>query len=249
HEKRHSNIPADISPCLCVKEGDHVTVSQCSIQLNNFYNVIGRNSLSSAVNSQPVHGIVDIPLAQTGEDPLHEPHALNLAYRLRYVAIKDAYDRLQVKLAELNGGSDGGLIKELLCDAGEVSQPDMNERIQEAHQDKWAPMMMLFLGTYIDQKCLFNSDVFITIMLAGTCHIAKKHEKRHSNIPADISPCLCVKEGDHVTVSQCSAYDVYSDNLLNLMEVRMAGFVHGNSLCDAEKFLSVDTKTRLGRNG
>ncbi|GKC59241.1 hypothetical protein Tco_1086839 [Tanacetum coccineum] len=56
----------------------------------------------------------------------------------------NAYDRLQAKLAELNGGLDGGLIKEPLCDAGEVSQPVVNERIQEAHQDKLAPMMMLF---------------------------------------------------------------------------------------------------------
>ncbi|GKA89362.1 hypothetical protein Tco_0811174 [Tanacetum coccineum] len=66
---------------------------------------------------------------------------------LRYVAIKDAYDRLQAKLAELNGGLDGSLIKEPLRDAGEVSQPVGNERIQEAHQDKSAPMMMFFPGT------------------------------------------------------------------------------------------------------
>nr|GEW55251.1 40S ribosomal protein S11-like [Tanacetum cinerariifolium] len=65
HEKRHSNVPPDISPCFRMKEGDHVTVSH-----------------------------------------------------YRYVAIKDAYDRFQAKLAELNGG----LIKEPLRDAGDASQ-------------------------------------------------------------------------------------------------------------------------------
>ncbi|KVH93394.1 Nucleic acid-binding, OB-fold, partial [Cynara cardunculus var. scolymus] len=70
-------------------------------------------------------------------------------------------------------------------------------------------------------------------ILAGTCHSAKMvrtiivrrnylhfvkkyqrqdrnhsyysslYEKRHSNIPAHISPCFRVKEGDHVTVGQC----------------------------------------------
>ncbi|XLR59969.1 hypothetical protein S83_010641, partial [Arachis hypogaea] len=27
--KRHSNIPAHISSCTCVKKGDHVIVGQC----------------------------------------------------------------------------------------------------------------------------------------------------------------------------------------------------------------------------
>ncbi|GJS36109.1 V-type proton ATPase subunit A1-like protein [Tanacetum coccineum] len=35
HEKRNSNIPADISPCFRVKEGDHVTVGHCSIYKHN----------------------------------------------------------------------------------------------------------------------------------------------------------------------------------------------------------------------
>ncbi|PPD82633.1 hypothetical protein GOBAR_DD20435 [Gossypium barbadense] len=29
YEKRHSNIPAHISPCFRVKEGDHVIIGQC----------------------------------------------------------------------------------------------------------------------------------------------------------------------------------------------------------------------------
>ncbi|KAJ1436297.1 Ribosomal protein S17/S11 [Sesbania bispinosa] len=48
-------------------------------------------------------------------------------------------------------------------------------------------------------------------ILAGTCHSAKMtrtiivpaYEKRHSNIPAHISPCFRVKEGDHVIIGQC----------------------------------------------
>lgn len=30
-----------------------------------------------------------------------------------------------------------------------------------------------------------------------------RYEKRHSNIPAHISPCFRVKEGDHVIIGQC----------------------------------------------
>lgn len=32
YEKRHSNIPAHVSPCFRVKEGDHVTIGQCRLQ-------------------------------------------------------------------------------------------------------------------------------------------------------------------------------------------------------------------------
>ncbi|KAM3341692.1 hypothetical protein P3S68_026658 [Capsicum galapagoense] len=78
-------------------------------------------------------------------------------------------------------------------------------------------------GTYIDKKCPFTGNVSIRgRILAGTCHSAKmnrtiivrrnylhyvkkyqRYEKRHSNIPAHISPCFCVKEGDHVIIGQC----------------------------------------------
>ncbi|CAL5432968.1 unnamed protein product [Camellia sinensis] len=71
--------------------------------------------------------------------------------------------------------------------------------------------------TYIDKKCPFTGDVSIRgRILAGTCHSAivrrnylhfvkkyQRYEKRHSNIPAHISPCFRVKEGDHVTIGQC----------------------------------------------
>lgn len=33
--------------------------------------------------------------------------------------------------------------------------------------------------------------------------IINRYEKRHSNIPAHISPCFRVKEGDHVIIGQC----------------------------------------------
>ncbi|KAL4303241.1 hypothetical protein GQ457_10G004330 [Hibiscus cannabinus] len=78
-------------------------------------------------------------------------------------------------------------------------------------------------GTYIDKKCPFTGTVSIRgRILAGTCHSAKmmrtiivrrnylhfikkyqRYEKRHSNIPAHISPCFRVKEGDHVIIGQC----------------------------------------------
>ncbi|KAI3454231.1 hypothetical protein Pfo_010894 [Paulownia fortunei] len=78
-------------------------------------------------------------------------------------------------------------------------------------------------GTYIDKKCPFTGNASIRgRILAGTCHSAKmmrtiivrrnylhwvkkyqRYEKRHSNIPAHISPCFRVKEGDHVIIGQC----------------------------------------------
>ncbi|KAK6162047.1 hypothetical protein DH2020_001888 [Rehmannia glutinosa] len=78
-------------------------------------------------------------------------------------------------------------------------------------------------GTYIDKKCPFTGNVSIRgRILTGNCHSAKmmrtiivrrnylhwvkkyqRYEKRHSNIPAHISPCFRVKEGDHVTIGQC----------------------------------------------
>ncbi|KAJ4754868.1 hypothetical protein LUZ62_089273 [Rhynchospora pubera] len=79
-------------------------------------------------------------------------------------------------------------------------------------------------GTYIDKKCPFTGSVSIRgRILAGMHHSAKmnrtiivrrnylhfvkkyqRYEKRHSNIPAHISPCFRVKEGDHVIIGQCS---------------------------------------------
>uniref|UniRef100_M8AW47 40S ribosomal protein S11 n=1 Tax=Aegilops tauschii TaxID=37682 RepID=M8AW47_AEGTA len=85
-------------------------------------------------------------------------------------------------------------------------------------------------GTYIDKKCPFTGTVSIRgRIIAGTCHSAKMnrtiivrrnylhyvkkyqrqanllhwYEKRHSNIPAHISPCFRVREGDHVIIGQC----------------------------------------------
>ncbi|KAL0856322.1 hypothetical protein Bca101_061475 [Brassica carinata] len=78
-------------------------------------------------------------------------------------------------------------------------------------------------GTYIDRKCPFTGTVSVRgRILAGTCHSAKmqrtiivrrnylhfvkkyqRYEKRHSNIPAHVSPCFRVKEGDHVIIGQC----------------------------------------------
>uniref|UniRef100_A0A0D6R3P6 Small ribosomal subunit protein uS17 N-terminal domain-containing protein n=1 Tax=Araucaria cunninghamii TaxID=56994 RepID=A0A0D6R3P6_ARACU len=78
-------------------------------------------------------------------------------------------------------------------------------------------------GTYVDKKCPFTGSVSIRgRILTGTCYSAKmnrtiivrrnylhfvkkyqRYEKRHSNIPAHISPCFRVKEGDHVIIGQC----------------------------------------------
>jgi small subunit ribosomal protein S11e len=78
-------------------------------------------------------------------------------------------------------------------------------------------------GTYIDKKCPFTGNVSIRgRILSGTVrstkmnrtiivrrnyvHFIKKYqrfEKRHGNIPAHVSPCFRVNEGDHVTIGQC----------------------------------------------
>ena len=78
-------------------------------------------------------------------------------------------------------------------------------------------------GTYIDKKCPFTGNVSIRgriltgvvkthkmnrtlIMKLDYLHYIKKYqryEKRHTNLPAHISPCFRVKEGDTVVVGQC----------------------------------------------
>lgn len=78
-------------------------------------------------------------------------------------------------------------------------------------------------GSYIDKKCPFTGNVSIrgrilrgvvvstkmkrTIVLRRDyLHYIKKYnrfEKRHTNIPAHMSPAFLAKEGDVVTVGQC----------------------------------------------
>merc|ERR1712022_32827 len=78
-------------------------------------------------------------------------------------------------------------------------------------------------GTYIDKKCPFTGNVSIRgrtlsgivkstkmhrtiIVRRNYIHYIKKYhryEKRHSNIPAHLSPCFRCKEGDIVVIGQC----------------------------------------------
>lgn len=48
-----------------------------------------------------------------------------------------------------------------------------------------------FLLLLLHHVWVFNIEVMI------------RYEKRHSNIPAHVSPCFRVKEGDHVIIGQC----------------------------------------------
>ncbi|KAF3617203.1 40S ribosomal protein S11, partial [Capsicum annuum] len=97
-------------------------------------------------------------------------------------------------------------------------------------------------GTYIDKKCPFTGNVSIRgRILAGTCysakmnrtiivrrnylHYVKKYDKRHSNIPAHISPCFCVKEGDHVIIGQCGPLS--KTMRFNVLKVIPAGSAGG----------------------
>merc|ERR1712000_132183 len=78
-------------------------------------------------------------------------------------------------------------------------------------------------ATYVDKKCPFTGNVSIRgRILRGVVASAKmnktiivrknylhflpkynRYEKRHTNIPAHISPCFRVKVGDIVTIGQC----------------------------------------------
>lgn len=78
-------------------------------------------------------------------------------------------------------------------------------------------------GTYVDRKCPFTGDVSIRgRILKGVVHAKKmqrsiivrrdylhyiakykRFEKRHKNVPAHLSPCFRVKEGDIVTIGEC----------------------------------------------
>lgn len=47
-------------------------------------------------------------------------------------------------------------------------------------------------------------EVAIMVLVLSDCFmLIFRYEKRHSNIPAHISPCFRVKEGDHVIIGQC----------------------------------------------
>ncbi|RXI05637.1 hypothetical protein DVH24_017679 [Malus domestica] len=48
-----------------------------------------------------------------------------------------------------------------------------------------------------------------------------RYEKRHSNIPAHVSPCFHVKEGDHVTIGQCRPLS--KTKRFNVLKVTPAG--------------------------
>lgn len=78
-------------------------------------------------------------------------------------------------------------------------------------------------GTYIDHKCPFTGDIRIrgrilrgvvrthkmtrsVIVRRDYLHYVpkyKRYEKRHKNVPAHLSPCFRLHEGDIVTIGEC----------------------------------------------
>jgi len=53
YEKRHRNIPAHLSPCFRVKEGDNVVIGQCrAVAKTVRFNVLKVESSSSAATAQ-----------------------------------------------------------------------------------------------------------------------------------------------------------------------------------------------------
>jgi len=66
-------------------------------------------------------------------------------------------------------------------------------------------MVPFFICTL--RKIMYNSLFFVTPLF--------RYEKRHSNIPAHVSPCFRVKEGDHVIIGQCR-WDFIGESFLFL---------------------------------
>eukprot|EP01018_Ginkgo_biloba_P022513 Gb_14912 [translate_table: standard] len=117
----------------------------------------------------------------------------------------------------------------------------------KANSSSQLPFGNEFSGTYIDKKCPFTGIVSIRgRILTGTCYSAKmtrtiivrrdylhfvkkyqRYEKRHSNIPAHISPCFRVKEGDHVIIGQCRPLS--KTVRFNVLKVIPAGSSSGGS--------------------
>nr|P42756.1 RecName: Full=Small ribosomal subunit protein uS17; AltName: Full=40S ribosomal protein S11 [Dunaliella tertiolecta]CAA46835.1 ribosomal protein S11 [Dunaliella tertiolecta] len=78
-------------------------------------------------------------------------------------------------------------------------------------------------GNYVDKKCPFTGNVSIRgRILTGVVKSSKmmrtiivrrdylhfipkyaRYEKRHTNIPAHVSPCFRVRDGDTVIIGQC----------------------------------------------
>jgi len=90
-------------------------------------------------------------------------------------------------------------------------------------ESPWAMTESAYVWVLIDKKCPFTGNISIRgrilkglvisnkmkrtiIMRRDYLHYIKKYkryEKRHTNVPAHLSPCFSVKEGDIVTVGQC----------------------------------------------
>ncbi|KAJ4887839.1 40S ribosomal protein S11-3 [Raphanus sativus] len=114
-------------------------------------------------------------------------------------------------------------------------------------------------GTYIDRECPFTGTVSVRgRILAGTCHSAKmqrtiivhrnylhfvkkyqRYEKRHSNIPAHVSPCFRVKEGDHVIIGQCRPFSkTVRFNVLKVIPAGASAFAK-KAFTGMQEFLEV----------
>lgn len=61
-----------------------------------------------------------------------------------------------------------------------------------------------------------------------------RYEKRHSNIPAHISPCFRVKEGDHVIIGQCRSVQTFFDYLyISGVDLSVIQYTHYCSVSQA----------------
>nr|GEZ39610.1 hypothetical protein [Tanacetum cinerariifolium] len=76
------------------------------------------------------------------------------------------YDQLQAKLAELNGGLDGSLIKEALCDAGDASQYPFHD---EKRKRRKRYVMLEMLLSVEQNKIRYNGGTSMVMWNLRVC--------------------------------------------------------------------------------
>ncbi|KAG8375821.1 hypothetical protein BUALT_Bualt10G0140200 [Buddleja alternifolia] len=226
YEKRHSNIPAHISPCFRVKEGDHVIIGQPLSKTVRFNVLKVIPAGSSGRGKKAFTGIHSRLWSNRKGKEISRS-----SFReggIREILLTAAFFRPSGKARTRKKTTEKAFLKQpkvFLCSkkSGKGKAPG------KGGNRYWKSIGLGFKtpreaveGTYIDKKCPFTGDVSIRgRIIAGTCHSAKmmrtiivrrnylhwvkkyqRYEKRHSNIPAHISPCFRVKEGDHVIIGQ-----------------------------------------------
>ncbi|XP_021725495.1 40S ribosomal protein S11-3-like isoform X4 [Chenopodium quinoa] len=89
------------------------------------------------------------------------------------------------------------------------------------YTDEEAKAVEKFLDIFKDKKFPQGHSILFTQSLWDH----QRYKKRHSNIPAHVSPCFRVKEGDHVIIGQCRP--ISKTVRFNVLKVIPAGAAAG----------------------